>query len=114
MMNYNIAVISGDGIGPEVIQATLRVLECAVKNTDIRLHFTHYLADNCAIDKTGHPLPEETLSAAKASDAVLLGAVGGDKWDGMPSGKRPENALLDLRAQLRLFANLRPAVLHRQ
>ena len=113
-MNHNIAVIPGDGIGPEVMQATLNVLECAVKNTDVRLHFSHYLAGGCAIDKTGTPLPEETLSAAKESDAVLLGAVGGDQWDSLPSGMRPENALLNLRAGLGLFANLRPAVLHKE
>lgn len=113
-MVYKIAVIPGDGIGPEVVDETLRVLECATRNSDVTLNCTFHLAGGCAIDEAGKPLPEETLKAAKESDAVLLGAVGGEKWDSLPSGQRPENALLDLRSGLSLFANLRPAVLHKE
>ena len=114
MKKYNIAVIPGDGIGPEVMREALRVLERAVLDADIELNFNEYLAGGCAIDAAGTPLPDVTLEAAKRSDAVLLGAVGGEKWDTMPSGKRPENALLGLRASLGLFANLRPALLYPQ
>ena len=114
MKKYNIAVIPGDGIGPEVMREALRVLERAVQGTDIGLNFNEYLAGGCAIDACGTPLPDVTLEAAKRSDAVMLGAVGGTKWDTMPSGKRPENALLSLRSALGLFANLRPALLYPQ
>ncbi len=114
MKKYNIAVIPGDGIGPEVMREALRVLDRAVSGTDIKLDFNEYLAGGCAIDAAGTPLPDVTLEAAKRSDAVLLGAVGGEKWDTMPSGKRPENALLGLRFALGLFANLRPALLYPQ
>ncbi len=113
-MKYKIAVIPGDGIGPEVVDEAIRVLDKAVKNTDIELEYKRYLAGGCAIDKEGVPLPDYTLRNAMASDAVLLGAVGGEKWDTLPSGMRPENALLDLRSKLGLFANLRPAILFRQ
>ncbi len=113
-MKYKIAVIPGDGIGPEVVGEALRVADKAIKNTGIELEYNEYLAGGCAIDKQGVPLPEETLKNAMASDAVLLGAVGGTKWDSLPSGMRPENALLDLRSKLELFANLRPAILFSQ
>ncbi len=113
-MSYNIAVIPGDGIGPEVVGETIRVLNAAAKKFGFALNYTEYLAGGCAIDAKGKPLPEETLAGAKASDAVLLGAVGGDKWDTLPSDMRPEKALLGLRGELGLFANLRPAVLFDQ
>jgi 3-isopropylmalate dehydrogenase len=113
-MKYNIAVIPGDGIGPEVIKETIRVLDHATKDTGVELNYKSYLAGGCAIDELGLPLPEETIIGTKASDAVLLGAVGGEKWDNLGSDMRPENALLGLRAALGLFANLRPAVLFPQ
>jgi 3-isopropylmalate dehydrogenase len=113
-MSYNIAVIPGDGIGPEVIGETIRVLDAAAKKFGFELNYTQYLAGGCAIDTKGKPLPEETLKGALESDAVLLGAVGGEKWDTLPSDMRPENALLGLRGGLGLFANLRPAVLFSQ
>jgi len=113
-MSYHIAVIPGDGIGPEVIRETVRVLDCVSQKFGITLKYTEYLAGGCAIDAVGKPLPDETLEGALASDAVLLGAVGGEKWDTLPSDMRPENALLGLRAGLGLFANLRPAVLFDQ
>jgi len=113
-MSYHIAVIPGDGIGPEVIRETVRVLDCVSKKFGFTLNYTEYLAGGCAIDAVGKPLPDETLEGALASDAVLLGAVGGEKWDTLPSDMRPEKALLGLRAGLGLFANLRPAVLFEQ
>ena len=113
-MKYNIAVIPGDGIGPEIVKETLRVMDCAVKNTDIELAYSTYLAGGCANDAKGCPLPDETVQGALKSDAVLLGAVGGHKWDTLPSNMRPENALLGLRAAMGLFANMRPAVLFPQ
>lgn len=113
-MKYNIAVIPGDGIGPEVTGEAIRVLKKAAEHTEIELDFKEYLAGGCAIDKFGMPLPDETLRSAMAGDAVLLGAVGGPKWDDLPSDLRPENALLGLRKGLELFANLRPAILFKQ
>lgn len=113
-MEKRIAVIPGDGVGPEVIDETLRVLGFATQNSGLELALTRYLAGGCAIDAAGCPLPEETLKGAQNSDAVLLGAVGGWKWDTLPSNMRPENALLDLRAGLGLFANVRPAVLYKE
>ena len=110
-MNYKIAVIPGDGIGPEVVEQTIRVLEEIGNKYDITFDFTEVLAGGCAIDATGQCLPEETVDICKASDAVLLGAVGGPKWDHLPGSERPEMALLGLRGQLGLFANLRPAML---
>lgn len=113
-MKYNIAVIPGDGIGPEVTGEAVRVLKKAIEHTNIELGFKEYLAGGCAIDKFGIPLPDETLRSAMAGDAVLLGAVGGPRWDNLPSDMRPENALLGLRKGLELFANLRPAILFKQ
>ena len=110
-MKYNIAVIPGDGIGPEVIEQTMRVLEEIGRKYNHEFAFTKVLAGGCAIDATGKCLPEETVEICKNSDAVLLGAVGGPKWDHMPGSERPEMALLGLRGQLGLFANLRPAML---
>ncbi|MBQ9060047.1 MAG: 3-isopropylmalate dehydrogenase [Firmicutes bacterium] len=110
-MNYKIAVIPGDGIGPEVIGQTTRVLEEIGKKYGHTFEFTEVLAGGCAIDATGQCLPEETVEICKASDAVLLGAVGGPKWDHLPGAERPEMALLGLRGKLGLFANLRSAML---
>ena len=110
-MKYSIAVIKGDGIGPEVVDQTIRVLDKAAEKFGFELEYKEYLAGGCAIDAKGKPLPQETVDGAKAADAVLLGAVGGEKWDKLGSDMRPENALLGLRGALGLFANLRPAVL---
>ena len=111
MAEYRITVIPGDGIGPEVTKSTCQVLEKVAEQSGHRFHFTEAMAGGIAIDETGDPLPEETLALAKDCDAVLLGAVGGPKWDGLPGNKRPEAALLGLRKGLGLFANLRVAVL---
>ena len=110
-MNYKIAVSPGDGIGPEVIAQTTRVLDEVGKKYGPTFDFTEVLAGGCAIDAVGECLPKETVDICRQSDAVLLGAVGGPKWDDMPGKERPEMALLGLRGQLGLFANLRPAML---
>ncbi|BBB90296.1 MAG TPA: 3-isopropylmalate dehydrogenase [Methylomusa anaerophila] len=106
---YNIAVIPGDGIGVEVTAAALKVMEKVAAKHEVKLNFTELLAGGCAIDKAGEPLPKETLAQCQKSDAVLLGAVGGPKWDNLSGDKRPEQALLGLRGGLGLYANLRPA-----
>lgn len=110
-MDYNIAVIPGDGIGPEVVRQGLKVMEKIETKYGHSFTCTNLLAGGCAIDEKGNCLPKETISACKDSDAVLLGAVGGWKWDNLPGDQRPERALLGLRKELGLFANLRPALL---
>ncbi|MFO7534362.1 MAG: 3-isopropylmalate dehydrogenase [Kiritimatiellia bacterium] len=110
-MTFNIAVIPGDGIGPEVITQALRVLRRMGEKFGHTFACTEYAAGGNAIDSTGNPLPAETLAACQASDSVLLGAVGGPKWDHLPGAKRPEAALLGLRAGMGVYANLRPAFL---
>ncbi|MCL2224606.1 MAG: 3-isopropylmalate dehydrogenase [Defluviitaleaceae bacterium] len=112
MANFKIATIPGDGIGPEIVVETVKVLEKIGQLFGHTFEFTEVLAGGIAIDKTGEPLPNETIEVCKKSDAVLLGAVGGWKWDVLPGDKRPERALLGLRGALGLYANLRPAVLH--
>jgi 3-isopropylmalate dehydrogenase len=112
MADYKIATISGDGIGPEIIVETVKVLEKIGKIYGHSFEFTEVLAGGIAIDEKGVPLPDETVEVCKKSDAVLLGAVGGWKWDVLPGDMRPERALLGLRSALGLYANLRPAVLH--
>ncbi|MDU4961032.1 MAG: 3-isopropylmalate dehydrogenase [Sporomusaceae bacterium] len=107
-MQRTIAVIAGDGIGPEIIEATLPVLTQAAQKHGLTLSFTACLAGGAAIDAAGEPLPAATLAAARQADAVLLGAVGGPKWDAVSPELRPEKAILGLRKQLGLFANLRP------
>lgn len=113
-MNYKIAVIPGDGIGPDIIKQAVSVLDEVGKKHNHKFDYQYLLAGGCAIDETGAPLPEETLNACKNSDAVLLGAVGGPKWDNLPGNLRPEQALLGLRGGLELFANLRPVDLFSQ
>lgn len=111
-MEFNIATIPGDGIGPEVIEETIKVLNKIGDKFNHKFNFTEVLAGGIAIDKTGNPLPQETIDICKKSDSVLLGAVGGPKWDNLGGQQRPEAALLGLRGQLELFTNLRPAILH--
>lgn len=113
-MKYNIAVIPGDGIGPEVVAEAIKVLDAVAAKFGCQFEYNHLLAGGCAIDQTGRCLPDETVKAAKAADAVLLGAVGGPKWDDLPGEERPEKALLGLRKALGLFANLRPAIMFDQ
>ena len=113
-MEYKLAVIPGDGIGPDVVEQTLLVLDKVGEKFGHTFHYHKVLAGGCAIDATGGCLPQETIDVCKASDAVLLGAVGGLKWDTLPGDQRPERALLGLRKALGLFANLRPALLFEQ
>ncbi len=108
-MNFNIALVKGDGIGPEIVDSAVAVLNVVGERCGHTFNFTEYLAGGCAIDACGIPLPEETVTGCRNSDSVLLGAVGGPKWDTLPGNIRPERALLGLRAALGLFTNLRPA-----
>jgi 3-isopropylmalate dehydrogenase len=110
-MEYNIAVIKGDGIGPEVVGSALEILKTIGEKFNHKFIFKEVLAGGCAYDEYGEPLPKETIVACKNSDAVLLGSVGGNQWDGLPGDKRPERAILGLRKELGLFANLRPGIL---
>ena len=112
-MNYNIAVIPGDGIGPEVIDESIKVLNKIGEKYNHTFEFEFLQAGACAIDSMGTPLPEKTLERCKESDAVLLGAVGGTKWDNPNAKIRPEQALLGLRGGLNLYCNLRPALLYK-
>ncbi len=107
--NYKIALLPGDGIGPEIMQVAVAVLKAIAPKFDLEFNFESAPAGGIAIDETGHPLPEATLTLCHSSDAVLLAAVGGEKWDNLPAELRPEQALLGLRGGLGLFANLRPA-----
>ncbi|MCL2086510.1 MAG: 3-isopropylmalate dehydrogenase [Oscillospiraceae bacterium] len=110
-MNKNIAVITGDGIGPEIVSQALNVLKAVGAKYNHTFNFTELLMGGCAIDKVGVPLPEETVETCLKSDGVLLGAIGGPKWDNLPGEMRPEAGLLALRSQMGLYANIRPAVL---
>jgi 3-isopropylmalate dehydrogenase len=110
-MTYNIAVIEGDGIGPEIVAAAMQALESVGRIYGHTFCFNKLPAGGNAIDALGEPLPKATLDACLASDSVLLGAVGGPKWDTLPGHMRPERALLGLRSALGLYANLRPAPL---
>ena len=112
MSKKNIVVLAGDGIGPEITSAAVNVLKKTAEAFGHEFTFDYKLLGGCAIDKFGVPLPDETVTACKASDGVLLGAVGGPKWDGMPADLRPEKGLLGIRKALGLFANLRPAVIY--
>lgn len=109
MKNYNIVLLKGDGIGPEIIDQAVRVLNRTAEKFEFTVSYKEALLGGVAIDATGVPLPEATITACKAADAVLLGAVGGYKWDTLPGHLRPEAGLLGIRAALGLFANLRPA-----
>ena len=109
-MNYRIAVIKGDGIGPEVVNQAIKVLDAVGRKFGHQFLYTDALAGGAAIDATDDPLPRETVKIAKDSDAVLFGAVGGPKWDKLPLEKRPEQGLLRLRKSLGLYANLRQAM----
>ena len=111
-MRYNIALLKGDGIGPEIVNSATRVLLAIGKKYGHEFIFTPYDIGGVAIDKHGVPLPEETVAGCLASDSVLLGAVGGPKWDTLPGHLRPEKALLGIRAAMELFTNLRPAKLY--
>ncbi len=113
-MKKNIAVIEGDGIGPDIVKQGLAVLDKVAQKYGHEFEYTRVLAGGAAIDATGGPLPQETIDICQKSDSVLLGAVGGAKWDTLPGSLRPEMALLGLRSALKVFANLRPALMFKQ
>jgi 3-isopropylmalate dehydrogenase len=113
-MKFTIALVPGDGIGPDIVAQAVSALNAVGEKFGHAFQFKALLAGGAAIDATGQPLPEETLRACREADAVLLGAVGGPKWDEVPGEQRPEKALLGLRSGLGLYANLRPAMLHPQ
>ncbi len=110
-MNYNIALIKGDGIGPEIVTEAVRVLDKIGEKFNHSFNYTEVDAGGIAIDKYGEPLPQCSIDACLAADSVLLGAVGGPKWETLPGNMRPERALLGIRSAMGLFANIRPAVL---
>ena len=109
MKNYKIAVIKGDGIGPEIINEAVKILKVVGEKFSFRLDFEDYLMGGIAYDLTGNPLPNETIEGCLKADATLFGAIGGEKWDNLPRDLRPESGLLRLRKSLEVFANLRPA-----
>ncbi len=111
-MNFNITLLPGDGIGPEVVAEAVRVLEVIASKHGHTFKFTERLMGGCSIDKYGSSLTDETLADCKSADAVLLGAVGGPKWDDPAAKDRPERGLLALRKGLGVFANLRPVKVH--
>ncbi|MBE7067814.1 MAG: 3-isopropylmalate dehydrogenase [Clostridiales bacterium] len=109
---YDIALLRGDGIGPEIVDSAVRVLEAVGEKYNLAFTFTPYLIGGSAIDAVGEPLPKETVEGCLNADSVLLGAVGGPKWDSLPGHLRPEKALLGIRSAMELFTNLRPAKLY--
>lgn len=111
MKNYNLTVLKGDGIGPEIVDEALKVLNAAAAKYGFSLTYDYKLLGGAAIDAVGVPLPQETVDSCKAADSVILGAVGGPKWDSQPGNNRPEAGLLGIRKALGLYANLRPAVI---
>ncbi len=117
-MNYKIAVIPGDGIGPEIVREAVKVLDAAGKKYGFQLDYTEVLMGGASIDVHGIPLTDEAIATAKSSNAVLMGSIGGDAatspWYKLEPSKRPEAGLLKIRKELNLFANLRPAYLYRE
>jgi len=113
-MTKHIVILAGDGIGPEIMAEAEKVLAKVNETFSLGLSWSHELLGGCAIDAHGVPLPDVTLDAARKADAVLLGAVGGPKWDQIERSIRPERGLLKIRSELNLFANLRPAILYPQ
>jgi 3-isopropylmalate dehydrogenase len=110
--NYKIGVIKGDGIGPEIVDEAIKVLDALSANMGFNLEYHEMLLGGSAIDETGVPLPEETIQGVKRCDAVLFGAIGGPKWDNLERHLRPESGLLGLRKEMGTFANLRPAIVY--
>lgn len=112
MKNYKIALLRGDGIGPEIVDSAVRVLKAVGEKFGRSFTFTPYLIGGAAIDEVGEPLPKETVEGCLQADSVLLGAVGGPKWDNLAGNQRPEKALLGIREAMGLYTNLRPAKLY--
>ena len=113
-MDYKIVTLPGDGIGPDIVKEAVKVLDKVAEIYGHTFTYDEKLMGGCAIDQAGSSLPQETIEACLKADAVLLGAVGGPKWDNLPNGDRPEKGLLGIRGALKLFANLRPAILYPQ
>ena len=114
MKQYDISIIKGDGIGPEIIEEAMKVLAAVSYECNFHLNYKEYLMGGIAYDVTGNPLPEETITGVINSDACLFGAIGGAKWDSLPRELRPETGLLRFRKELAVFANLRPAVVYEE
>lgn len=112
MKQYKIALIKGDGIGPEIVEEAVKVLDAVSSCCGFDFSYEEALMGGCAYDITGDPLPQETINISLNSDAVLFGAIGGEKWDSLPREKRPESGLLRFRKELGVYANLRPAVVY--
>ncbi len=108
MKKHKVAVIKGDGIGPEIVDEAIKVLDAVCTDEEFELSYDDYLMGGCAYDLKGEPLPIETIEGCKKADAILFGAIGGEKWDGLKRHLRPESGLLKLRSELGVFANLRP------
>ncbi|MDC0435478.1 isocitrate/isopropylmalate family dehydrogenase, partial [bacterium] len=109
-----VVVLPGDGIGPEIVDQALRVLDAVNDTHQLGLVRQTHLFGGAAYDETGKPLPEDTLAACRDADAILMGSIGGPQYDAAPRELRPERGLLGLRSELKLFANLRPAMLYPQ
>ncbi len=112
MRRYTVALIKGDGIGPEIIDEAVKVLDAVSVKEGFEITYKEALLGGAAYDMTGDPIPDETIEIAKSADAVLFGAIGGPKWDELPREKRPETGLLKLRKALEVFANLRPVTVY--
>ncbi len=112
MRSYRVGIIKGDGIGPEIIDEAMKVLDAVASVEGINFSYEEFLLGGSAIDATGVPLPEETIQGVKRVDAVLFGAIGGPKWDNLARHLRPESGLLGLRKEMGTFANLRPATVY--
>lgn len=108
---YKITLLPGDGIGPEVVAESVKLLDAIAEKSDFSFEFTEKLAGGAAIDACNNPLPQDSIDACKASDAVLLGAMGGPKWDHLTGAMRPEGGLLKIRKELNVYANLRPVAI---
>ena len=112
MKKYDISIIKGDGIGPEIVDEAIKVLDAVSYSCGFSLEYKEYLMGGIAIDVTGVPLPDETVSGVLNSDACLFGAIGGEKWDTLPRELRPETGLLNFREKMGVYANLRPAIIY--
>ncbi len=112
MKKYDISIIKGDGIGPEIVDEAIKVLDAVSYSCGFSLEYKEYLMGGIAIDETGTPLPQETIDGVLNSDACLFGAIGGEKWDTLPRELRPETGLLQFREAMEVYANLRPAIIY--
>ncbi|WP_044415268.1 3-isopropylmalate dehydrogenase [Halarcobacter anaerophilus] len=112
MKKYDISIIKGDGIGPEIVDEAIKVLDAVSYSCGFSLEYKEYLMGGIAIDVTGTPLPKETVDGVLSSDACLFGAIGGEKWDTLPRDLRPETGLLNFREAMGVYANLRPAIIY--